>query len=113
MTEHTEEIKKTSALAILPFDAGIVAGITKVSTEKMYRRDLLAYLAFAGTQELALRPSTLARWRTHLVQHTTYSPTTINRMLSAVRAIMHEPGQEADVGRDTPPRFAPGAGGQI
>src|SRR5258708_5159612 len=103
MTEHTEEIKKTSALAILPFDAGIVAGITKVSTEKMYRRDLLAYLAFAGTQELALRPSTLARWRTHLVQHTTYSPTTINRMLSAVPAPMDAAGQPGDRGSETGP----------
>jgi len=56
----------------------------------MYTRDFAAYIDFAGGPEVALEPTTLARWRTNLAQATTKSPNTINRMLSAVKRIMRE-----------------------
>lgn len=83
-------MQELTPLSILPFDTNIIAGITKPATKAMYQRDMLAYLAFAQTREMALKPSTLARWRTNLVNETTYSPNTINRMLSSVRSIMQE-----------------------
>lgn len=87
-------------LGLLPFDPNIIAGITKKSTEKMYQRDLLAYLEFAQAREVALKPSTLARWRTYLVNETTYSPNTINRMLSSVRSIMQEAAMQEYISHD-------------
>jgi integrase len=56
----------------------------------MYERDFQAYLAYAKTPERARDASTLARWRTELVNDTSMSPNTINRMLSAVKRLMDE-----------------------
>lgn len=75
-------------MSILPFDINIIAGVIKPASEAMYRRDMFAYLDFAQTREIALKPSTLARWRAYLVNETNKSPNTINRMLSAVRSLM-------------------------
>lgn len=71
----------------------------------MYRRDLLAYLEFAQTREAALTSATLARWRTWLVQETKYSPTSINRMLSSVRATMEEAAQQAYISHELAQAF--------
>jgi len=60
----------------------------------MYERDFKAYLAYAGSRDAALDPTTLARWRTHLAQDTEMSPNTINRMLSAVKRIMREAAEQ-------------------
>lgn len=93
------------SLSILPFDVNIVAGTIAASSEKMYRRDVLAYLEFAETQEQALVPATLARWRTFLVNHTPYSPATINRMMSAVRALMHVAAEQGYITYETAESF--------
>lgn len=90
---------------ILPFDEKIIAGVTKKSTEQMYRRDLLAYLEFAKEKEIALKPSTLARWRTYLVAEEKFSPNTINRMLSAVRSLMKEAAVQEYIGHDVAEAF--------
>lgn len=72
------------------FDAEILAGQLAPSSIAMYRRDFLAYLAYAGTPEAAIQSTTLARWRAHLAQETDKSPNTINRMISAVKRLMRE-----------------------
>lgn len=84
----------------LNFDASIIAGITKKSTENGYRRDLHAYLLFAQTKDAALNPATLARWRAYLVNETDYSPTYINRKISAIHAIMAEAAQQAYISHE-------------
>lgn len=75
-------------LALLTFDTSILAGSIAPSSQKMYERDFLAYLDYAQSPERALDSATLARWRVHMVNYTAMSPNTINRMLSAVRALM-------------------------
>ena len=61
------------------------------STLAMYARDFSAYLDYAQEQGLSpLAPATLAAFRDHMIFHSTKSPLTINRMLSAVRRIMQE-----------------------
>lgn len=72
----------------LPFDTSILAGQIAPSSMRMYRRDFVAYLAYAGSPEYALKPSTLATWRTVLAQESGMSPNTINRMMSAVKRLM-------------------------
>ena len=81
-------------LAVQPLpDAAILAGQIAPSSVRMYRRDFAAYVAFAGSAELAKDPITLARWRAHLAGETKLSPNTINRLLAAVKRIMDETGQ--------------------
>jgi len=70
---------------------GLLAGTVTESTAAMYRRDAAAFSRWAQDQGLhPLHPATLARWRTHLVTATNYSPNTINRMLSAVKRLIRE-----------------------
>jgi integrase/recombinase XerD len=71
-----------------------IHGQAAPSSIKMYERDFKAYLAYAGSRDAALDPTTLARWRTHLAQDTEMSPNTINRMLSAVKRIMREAAEQ-------------------
>lgn len=82
------------AALILPFDTTILAGSVAPSSKAMYQRDFAAYLAFAGTPEDALKSSTLARWRTQLANETQMSPNTINRMISAVKRLMHAAAEQ-------------------
>lgn len=89
----------------LGFDTAILAGSIGPSSIKMYARDFKAYLAFAGTPELAIQPSTLARWRTHLSANTTHSPKTINRMMSAVKSLMSEAESQGFVPKGTSEEF--------
>lgn len=74
----------------VPFNASILTGQLAASSIAMYQRDFLAYLDFAGTSEQAFNAVTLARYRTHLAEHTALSPNTINRMLAAVKRLMKE-----------------------
>lgn len=72
----------------LPFDMTLLAGQIGPSTRAIYLRDIKAYLHFAGTPERAIDHVTLIEWRTYMAAHTTLSPNTINRMLSAVKKLM-------------------------
>lgn len=74
----------------MPFTTSILAGSVAESSIAMYKRDFAAYLDYAQTPEAARDASTLARWRTDLVNTTSMSPNTINRMLSAVKRLMDE-----------------------
>lgn len=81
-------ISAHSSTAILGFDTSILAGQLAPSSMRMYAQDLALYLQFAGySAELALRPATLARWRTDLANNTIQSASTINRRLSGVKSI--------------------------
>jgi integrase/recombinase XerD len=70
------------------FDASIVQGSVSPRSFHMYNRDWNAYVTFAGDD--ALDSSAFARWREYMARKTTYSPSTINRMLTAVRTVMRE-----------------------
>lgn len=84
-------IPQADALApSLPFDPSMLAGQLAPSSIRMYRRDYLAYLAFAESPTAAMDPVTLARWRATLAADTALSPNTINRMLSAVKRVTTE-----------------------
>lgn len=89
----------------LPFDESILAGQIRPSSQKMYRRDFLAYLSFAGTPERALNSVTLAEWVQWLVEHTQYSPKTINRMISAVKRLMKEAAKREYTSHENYERF--------
>lgn len=89
----------------LSFDISILAGNIAPSSMKMYARDFKAFLDFAQTPEMAIDASTLARWRTHLVNTTTLSPNTINRMLSAVKRLMQEAEEQKYVPKGTGEEF--------
>jgi integrase len=89
----------------LPFDTSILAGNIGQSSIKMYERDFKAYLDFALTPELAVQPSTLARWRAHLSLNTKHSPKTINRMMSAVKSLMSEAETQGFVPKGTSEEF--------
>ncbi len=84
----------------LSFNSSILAGRLAPSSIAMYERDFKAYLAFAMTPELALEPSTLARWITHLAADTDMSPNTINRMLSTVKRLMKEAAQQGFIAQE-------------
>lgn len=76
-----------SSLNFLPED--VFPGKVSESSIKMYTRDFEAYAVFAMQEGLALNePTTLARWSIYLVNETTMSPRTINRMISAVKSLM-------------------------
>jgi integrase/recombinase XerD len=100
-------------LPSLSFDASILAGTIAASSQDMYQRDFLAYLAFAGTAEAALDASTLARWRTWLSSQTSLSPNTINRMLSAVRALMKQAAEQKLLDAEIAERFGQVAGVRV
>ncbi len=97
------------------FNQSILARRANLETLRVYCRDFYAYLEYAASLtrtdprlkdadpvELALLPSTLARWLTSLSDKDTvspetgrhYSPNTINRMGTAVRRIMKEAGAQ-------------------
>lgn len=83
-----EDLSLVPAIPSLSFDTSILTGHIAPSSMAMYRRDFVAYLTYAGTPACALKPSTLATWRTVLAQETSMSPNTINRMMSAVKRLM-------------------------
>lgn len=71
-------------------DPTILTGHLAPASLTKYHQAVQAYLAFCGTPAQALEAPSLARWRTHLAQHTTLSPYTINRQLAAVKRLMQE-----------------------
>ncbi len=88
------------------FDASILAGQLAPSSMAMYERDFRAYIAFAGGIEAALDPALLARWRTYLAQESDKSPNTINRMISAVKRLMHEAAVQGYISAENAAAFA-------
>lgn len=69
----------------------IWAGRIATSTRHMYGRDIAAYDQFTMAKGLdPLDKNTLGTWRDEMVQHSSKSPKTINRMLSAVRNLIRE-----------------------
>lgn len=94
----------------LNFSSSIMAGGVAPSSMKMYERDFKAYLEFAGSPTLAIQSSTLARWRASLASDTSYSPNTINRMLSSVKTLMASAEEQGYVERGTAQAFKQVAG---
>lgn len=88
-----------------PFDASILAGQLAPSSIAMYSRDFEAYIKYVGDAQLALDPTSLARWRAHLAQSTDKSPNTINRMLSAVKRIMREAASQGYMSHESASAF--------
>jgi hypothetical protein len=82
----------TTFLSLLPAptawpEAAILTGHLAPSSLVKYQQALHAYLTFCETPAQALQATSLARWRTHLAQHTTLSPHTINRLLAAIKRL--------------------------
>ena len=96
-------------------DVSVLAGQVGPRTASMYQRDTKAYTVWAKTQQLdPLVPSTFARFRASLAtvpyndKGDHYSPRTINRMLSAVKAVVREgsvQGYLGPQGRDLAKQF--------
>ena len=85
----------------------LLAGRLAASSVALYTRDCGAYVAFCGYDStVALRAETLRRWRTCLVQDTTMSPQTINRMLAAVKRVVKEGLVHGLVAREVAEAFA-------
>src|SRR5215210_4788651 len=101
----TTELVHPSAADLTPFDVAILAGQLAPSSIATYRRDFAAYLRFAGSPAAALEASTLARWRAVLAADTTFSPNTINRMLSAVKRLMKEAAAQGYAPAETAAAF--------
>jgi integrase/recombinase XerD len=99
-------MEQSITVSLLPFGIEILAGTLAPSSRRMYARDIGAYLAFAQTQEDALDPATLARWRTELAGSGKYSPNTINRMISAVRSLMFAAAEQRFLSREDAEAFS-------
>ncbi len=87
------------------FDTSILAGQVTDSTRAMYKRDIAAYVVFAGSPDKALQAGTLARWRTELATGKK-SPNTINRMLSSVKTVIKSACEQGYIGHDVAEGFA-------
>ena len=90
----TDLIPQSSAELVSPravLNPAILAGQLAPGSIARYTRDCAAYTGWAATVGLDMAaPATFARWRAHLAETTSYSPHTINRMLSAVKRVMKE-----------------------
>lgn len=95
------------------FDVSIVAGTVAPSTIEQYKRTFAEYVGFAGSFAQACEPSTLARYRTALVNDTAHSPRTINRMLSAIRKVMHAAAEQGYIAQTTADNFKAVAGVKV
>ncbi len=71
-------------------ESTILTGHLAPSSLVKYQQAQRAYLAFCAAPAQALQATSLARWRTHLAQHTTLSPHTINRLLASVKRLVKE-----------------------
>jgi len=87
-------------------DPALLTGHLAPASLRKYEQALHAYLAFCNTPAQALQAPSLARWRTHLAQHTTLSPHTINRVLAAVKRLMKEAAAQGYVDVVTAAAFA-------
>ena len=88
----------------------ILTGHLAPSSLVKYHQAQRAYLAFCETPAQAFQSTSLARWRTHLAQHTTLSPHTINRLLAAVKRLVKEAAAQGYVDVGTAAAFASVAG---
>jgi len=71
-----------------------------------YQQAVAAYRAWCGSDAQALAPTSLARWRTHLVQHTPLHPDTINHRLAAVKRLIAEAAAQGYCDAATADAFA-------
>ena len=89
----------------------ILAGQLAPASIARYTRDCDAYRAWAESAGLnATTPATFARWRAQLADETSYSPHTINRMLSAVKRVMKEAATQGYLDHATATAFEQVAG---
>ena len=102
---RSRRLSRPRATLDLPFQVDILAGQLAPSSLAMYARDVRAYLRFAGSADAALAPETLARFRAELAERGRHSPNTINRMLSAVKRLVHEAAAQAYVEHETAAAF--------
>jgi integrase len=86
--------------------AAILTGHLAPASLVKYHQAQRAYLAFCATPAQALQATSLARWRTHLAQHTPLSPHTINRLLAAVKRLVKEAAAQGYVDIVTAAAFA-------
>lgn len=77
----------------------LIAG-RAVNTIEMYTTHWRDYLAFAASEENALRPETFVRWRQHMIEKTSYSANTINVKMNAVKTILREMAMHQIVTRE-------------
>jgi len=91
-------------------EATILTGHLAPASLVKYHQALQAYHAFCGTPAQAFQATSLARWRTHLAQHTTLSPHTINRLLASVKRLVKEAAAQGYVDIVTAAAFASVAG---
>jgi integrase/recombinase XerD len=101
----------TTWLPVLPTptawpETAILTGHLAPTSLRKYQQALHAYLAFCDTPAQALQAPSLARWRTHLAQHTMLSPHTINRLLAAVKRLVKEAAAQGYVDVITAAAFA-------
>ena len=90
--------------------AAILTGHLAPASLVKYHQAQRAYLAFCATPAQALQATSLARWRTHLAQHTRLSPHTINRLLASVKRLVKEAAAQGYVDVVTAAAFASVAG---
>jgi integrase len=100
------------AQMLLP-EPAILAGQLAPASLAGYRRDVALYRRFCGDPQPALLAASLARWRTHLAQHTALSPHTINRRLAAVKRLVQEAAVQGYVDEATAEAFRRVAGVQV
>jgi integrase len=101
----------TTLLPVLPAptawpETAILTGHLAPASLRKYAQALHAYLAFCNTPVQALQAPSLARWRTHLAQHATLSPHTINRLLAAVKRLVKEAAAQGYIDVVTAAAFA-------
>lgn len=96
------------------FDTGILAGGKSPNTIEQYRLHWTAYVAYAGTWEMAVQAATLARWRQHLFVggYTTkrgtqkqYTVNAINLRLASVRSVIAAAAEQGYVDHATAEAF--------
>lgn len=87
-------------------DTTILTGHLAPASLAAYQHAVQAYRTFCGTDPQALEATSLARWRTHLAQHTTLSPHTINRQLAAVKRLIKEAAAQGYLDVTTAAAFA-------
>lgn len=90
--------------------AAILTGHLAPASLVKYHQAQRAYLAFCATPAQALQATSLARWRTHLAQHTRLSPHTINRLLASVKRLVKEAAAQGYVDVVTAAAFTNVAG---
>ena len=91
-------------------ETAILTGHLAPSSLVKYHQAQRAYLAFCETPAQALQATSLARWRTHLAQHTSLSPHTINRLLAAIKRLVKEAAAQGYLDVVTAAAFASVAG---